>query len=191
MTPRAARADQGASGDHRRLWRPHHRLPPLRRRGITLLGRVTAARDGVLDIAPGLAESLAQGDLYYAIFLDMVDEYVGKHGLDLPEDPAARAMLPDPPCVTEPIRRLDLRAEDINAVIWATGYGVDFGWIDIPVFDAGGEPVPPRRRQRGAGPLFPWPAMAFPDEIVVPVRGRRRRGRPRRPYRRAALTSSI
>jgi putative flavoprotein involved in K+ transport len=26
-------------------------------------------------------------------------------------------------------------------VIWATGYGVDFGWIDVPVLDARGEPV--------------------------------------------------
>ena len=26
-------------------------------------------------------------------------------------------------------------------MIWATGYGVDFGWIDIPVLDARGEPV--------------------------------------------------
>ena len=30
--------------------------------GITLLGRVKAARNGVLDIAPGLAECLANGD---------------------------------------------------------------------------------------------------------------------------------
>ena len=26
-------------------------------------------------------------------------------------------------------------------MIWATGYGVDFGWIDIPVTDAKGELV--------------------------------------------------
>ena len=53
----------------------------------------------------------------------------------------ARAALPDPACVTDPLRRLDLRAERIGAVIWATGYGVDFGWIDVPVLDAHGEPV--------------------------------------------------
>ena len=45
--------------------------------GITLLGRVTAARDGVLEIAPDLAESLAQGDLVYTTFLDMVDTSSG------------------------------------------------------------------------------------------------------------------
>jgi putative flavoprotein involved in K+ transport len=109
--------------------------------GVTLLGRVKAARDGVIEIAPDLTGSLADGDATYATFLDMVDAHVARQRLQMPEEPAARAVLSDPPCVTEPLRRLDLRAEGIGAVIWATGYGVDFGWIDIPVLDAGGEPL--------------------------------------------------
>ncbi|MGH6644611.1 MAG: FAD-dependent oxidoreductase, partial [Bradyrhizobium sp.] len=109
--------------------------------GITLLGRVRAARSGVLEIAPDLAKSVAIGDVYYATFLDMLDAHVERHGLHLPEDPAARAVLPDPCCLTEPIRHLDLGKEAIHAVIWATGYGVDFGWIDLPVRDNSGEPV--------------------------------------------------
>jgi putative flavoprotein involved in K+ transport len=109
--------------------------------GIILLGRVQAARDGVIDIAADLAESLATGDAGYAAFLDVVDIHIRQRGLLFPEDPAARATLPDPACVAEPLRRLDLRAEGIGAVIWATGYGLDFGWVDLPVFDARGEPV--------------------------------------------------
>ncbi len=109
--------------------------------GITLVGRVVTARDRVLEIGPGLGKSLAEADLYHAAFLDMADDYARSRGLDLPEDPAARTALPDPPCVTEPTRRLDLRAETINAVIWATGYGIDFRWVDIPVFDDSGGPV--------------------------------------------------
>jgi putative flavoprotein involved in K+ transport len=109
--------------------------------GITLLGRIEAARAGLLDIAPGLAENLANGDAYYATFLDMLDAHVAGRGLKLPDDPAARASLVDPPCVTGPIRQLDLGREGIRAVIWATGYGVDFDWIDIPVKDSRGEPV--------------------------------------------------
>src|SRR3954463_14017845 len=70
----------------------------------------------------------------------MMDAHVAQNGLDLPGDPAARAVLADPPCVTEPLRRLDLGKEGVHAVIWATGYGVDFSWIDIPVKDIGGEP---------------------------------------------------
>ena len=60
---------------------------------------------------------------------------------DMPEDPAARVVLPDPPCLAEPLRRLDLHAAGIGAVVWATGYGFDLGWIEVPVLDARGAPV--------------------------------------------------
>jgi putative flavoprotein involved in K+ transport len=109
--------------------------------GMTLLGRVQAAGDGSIAIASDLSKSLAGGDAVHAGFLDLVDAHIGRHGLNMPPDPAARAVLPDPPCVTEPIRRLDIGADGIGAVIWATGYRVDFGWIDIPVMDPRGEPV--------------------------------------------------
>jgi putative flavoprotein involved in K+ transport len=109
--------------------------------GMTLLGHLQAAHDGVIEVAPGLAQSLADGDLVYTAFLNMVDGTIKLHGMDLPDEPGARVALPDPRCVTEPLQHLDLGAEHIGAVIWATGYGVDFGWIDIPVKDANGEPV--------------------------------------------------
>jgi len=109
--------------------------------GMILVGRIEAARDGVIEIAPGLAESLGDGDLVYTTFLDTVDAYVKRRGMEMPEDPDARATFADPPCVTVPLTHLDLAAEGISAVIWATGYGVDFGWIDLPVLDERGEAV--------------------------------------------------
>ena len=109
--------------------------------GVTLLGRVAAARDGTLDLALDLADSLAFGDAAYTAFLDRADAHVAQHGLDMPEEPAARAVQPDPPCLVKPLRRLDLHGAGISAVIWATGYGCDFSWIDAPVLDARGEPV--------------------------------------------------
>ncbi len=109
--------------------------------GVVLLGRIESMRDGIIALAPDLAESLAGGDEIYRAFLDRVDAHVAAHGLNMPEEPAARAMAPDPPCLTNPLRRLDLRADGIAAVIWATGYGLDFGWIGIPVLDADGEPI--------------------------------------------------
>ncbi|MDE5457810.1 NAD(P)-binding domain-containing protein [Bradyrhizobium sp. CSA112] len=109
--------------------------------GMILVGRIEAAQDGVIEIAPGLAESLVDGDLVYQTFLNTVDEYVKRRGLEQPQDPDARTTLSDPPCVTAPLTRLDLAAEDISAVIWATGYGVDFGWIDLPVTDDKGDAI--------------------------------------------------
>jgi putative flavoprotein involved in K+ transport len=107
--------------------------------GITLVGHVESARDDAIAFAPDLAASLASGDAPYAAFLDLVDSHVAEHGLDLPTEPEARAVRPA--CVAEPLRRLDFRAAELGAVIWATGYRVDFDWIDLPVLDSHGEPL--------------------------------------------------
>jgi putative flavoprotein involved in K+ transport len=109
--------------------------------GITLLGRLQSADQGAVQFAADLANHLAFGDAAYAEFLDVADDYVRQRGLDMPQDHAARATLPDPADVAEPLRRLDLAACGVGAVIWATGYGVDFGWIELPVLDTHGEPL--------------------------------------------------
>ena len=113
----------------------------LAARGITLLGRADAFADGVMRIAPGLECDLAAGDANYLALLDAADGYVTQEGLDLPEEPAARVMEPEPACVTDPILRLDLREADIASIIWATGFGFDFGWLQAGGLDAGGSPV--------------------------------------------------
>jgi putative flavoprotein involved in K+ transport len=113
----------------------------LAAQGVRLLGHLKGAHDGWLDIEPDLAASLAHGDAAYTGFLDMVDTHIERNTWDTPRERAARAKLPDPHDLIEPLRRLNLRTAGINSVIWATGYGFDFSWIDVPVLDARGEPV--------------------------------------------------
>jgi putative flavoprotein involved in K+ transport len=112
----------------------------LASQGITLLGRVLSERDGKIDLAPGLRDSLDAGDTAYFEFLDKVDCHVRSLNLDVPPEPDARKVLPYPACVTKPVRQLDLKQEGINSVIWATGYKFDFSWIKLPVLDSAGEP---------------------------------------------------
>jgi putative flavoprotein involved in K+ transport len=117
----------------------------LAQQGATLLGQAQGYAGGVMTIAPGLAGNLAHGDANYLSVLDEADAWVARNRADLPEDPEARAVLPDPDCVTNPIQALDLGARGITAIVWATGYGLDFGWLKVDAFDAGGKP----RHQRG------------------------------------------
>lgn len=131
----------------------------LAARGITLLGRVEGYRDGALTIAPDLARNIAEGDRNYLSVLDEADAYAARNGLDLPEDPEARRMEPDPACVTDPILSLDLRGSGVTSIIWATGYALDFGWIKMDVLDEKGRP----RHQRGVSDVpglyflgLPW-----------------------------------
>jgi len=109
--------------------------------GAVLLGRLESTSGRTLHFAPDLADSLRSGDAAYTAFLDLVDSFVGRQGLDVPEEPGARTMRADPACVMDPVRTLDIDAASIGSVIWSTGYGCDFGWIDLPVLDGRGEPV--------------------------------------------------
>jgi putative flavoprotein involved in K+ transport len=110
-------------------------------RGVMLLGRAEAFANGVMRFSPDLVSSLAQGDAYLSSLLDKADAYVAREGLDLPEEPAARAVAPEPPCVTDPILVLDLQGAGITAIVWATGYALDFSWLKVDAFDERGAPV--------------------------------------------------
>lgn len=108
--------------------------------GMILLGKAAGYEDGVLRFAPDLAHNIAHGDADYLSVLDEADAYIARNGLDFPEEPEARVILPDPPCMKDPVLSLDLAAAGVSTVIWATGYQLDFGWLKVPVFDAAGNP---------------------------------------------------
>jgi len=111
------------------------------RQGMILLGHAERAETGIMPFAPDLRESLAHGDRAYLAFMDFVDAHILAKGLDLPLDSVTRVISPTPSELAEPIQRLDLRAAGIGSVIWATGYGLDFGWIDAGVLNERGMPV--------------------------------------------------
>jgi putative flavoprotein involved in K+ transport len=77
--------------------------------GITLTGRLQSVQEGVLHFSEDLTECLAYGDAAYNAFLDKVDSYIEQQGMNLPAEAEARAKYPDPPCVSEPLRQLDIR----------------------------------------------------------------------------------
>ncbi len=108
--------------------------------GITLLGRSQSYGAGKLRVAGDLVANVARGDANYLSVLDEADAYITRHGLDLPEEPDARKVWPMPDCMTNPIEQLDLAAEGITAIVWATGYAVDYGWLQVDVFGANGRP---------------------------------------------------
>jgi putative flavoprotein involved in K+ transport len=113
--------------------------------GMTLVGRAQGFEAGVMRFAPDLVANLAKGDADYLAVLDEADAYVTRNGIDLPPDPQARLIGPDPDCVSQPVLSLDLAREGITSIIWATGYALDYGWLKLDAFDDKGRP----RHQRG------------------------------------------
>lgn len=132
-------AVSGARGGHTVDFRQ------LAQQGITLVGLTQSFEGGVARFANDLATNLAAGDESYVSLLDAADAYVARNGLDLPEEPCARVRLPDPECVTNPILTLDLAEAGIGSIVWATGFALDFGWLQVDAFHPDGKP----RHQRG------------------------------------------
>jgi putative flavoprotein involved in K+ transport len=112
----------------------------LGNRGMKLVGRTDRCEGVVLHFSADLAENIARGDANYLSVLDEADAHAAREGLDLPEEPGARMFEPVPDCVTNPILSLDLKAAGVSAVIWATGYVLDFSWIEMDIFDDKGRP---------------------------------------------------
>lgn len=132
-------AVSGARGGHTVDFRQ------LAAQGIVLVGRTEGFEDGTVRFAGDVTRNVAQGDENYLSVLDEADAWIARNGLDLPEDPHARVIGPDPECLRHPLRHLDLAEAGIGTVLWATGYALDYGWLQVDTFDERGKP----RHQRG------------------------------------------
>ncbi|MFG2887529.1 flavin-containing monooxygenase [Streptomyces sp. NPDC048297] len=127
--------------------------------GIQLVGLTASHDDGVLSFAPDLAENIALGDAKYLELLRAADAYVERNGLDLPEEPEAHVLGPDPECVTDPLLKLDLAEAGVTSIVWATGFAADYGWLDVDAFDENGRPAQRRGVSSEPGVYFlglPW-----------------------------------
>jgi len=108
--------------------------------GITLVGITKSWDNGVLRFAEGLVENIAEGDKAYFDVLRDADAYIERNGLDLPPEPQAWELLPDPACLLNPLTQLDIAAAGITTIIWATGFKFDFSWLQVNAFDEKGVP---------------------------------------------------
>ncbi len=131
----------------------------LASRGMHLVGRTESFKNGVMNFAGDLGENIRNGDANYLSVLDAADAAIARNGIDLPEEPAARLIGPDPECMTKPTLALDLAKAGVASIIWATGFSVDYSWLKVNAFDAKGKPKHQRGVSAEPGVYFlglPW-----------------------------------
>jgi putative flavoprotein involved in K+ transport len=112
-------------------------LRQLARQGVRLYGRLESAAGARVRFSDDLAERLAAADRGFdEEFRPLFDAYIAAAGIDAPPDDRP----PYDDYMPETTTGLDLDAAGVGSVIWATGYGLDFSWVDLPVFDEWGYP---------------------------------------------------
>jgi putative flavoprotein involved in K+ transport len=112
-------------------------LPLLEGRGVRLAGRVIGAERTRVSFADDLVGQTVAADVRLARLLARIEEFVASAGL------ARQLPAPEP---FEPFfwpaaapAAIDLRAEGIRTVVWATGFRRHYPWLKVPVLDERGE----------------------------------------------------
>ena len=112
-------------------------LGSLHDSGVRLVGRVQNIDGYRVNLSDDLIATAASGDIKMAEVLMRIDEFISHAGLDAePAEP----FRPTWPLGDDPVMQLDLRAEGLNTVIWATGFRRAYPWLHIPeALDRSGE----------------------------------------------------
>jgi putative flavoprotein involved in K+ transport len=126
--------------------------------GMVLHGRLAGATTkGTLTFGDDLARNLDAADATSESIKDSIDAYIEAGNVIAPHEPRYTP-------VWAPGKRaapdtLDMRKAGITSVVWATGFGTDHRWIEVPVFDGRGYPTHGRGVTACPGLYFlglPW-----------------------------------
>lgn len=121
--------------------------------GMHLYGRLKDIEGNQILFADNLKENLDQADATAARIKQNIDEYIAKNQLDAPSE------APYQPVWEPTSTPLALNLDEIEAVVWSTGFNFNYAWVDIPVFNAMGEPLHDRGVTHVQGLYFlglPW-----------------------------------
>jgi putative flavoprotein involved in K+ transport len=117
--------------------------------GVVAHGRLLAAQGDRLTFADDLAERVREADEYDLRFRARIDAHLrGWPVLPVPV-PAS-----DEPWVRDAPTALSHGHEGVQTVLWATGYGRDYSWVNAPVFDGRGLPLQWRGETEAPGLYF-------------------------------------
>jgi len=128
--------------------------------GALILGHLVDIESGTMILNDDAAAHVHFADEFSQRVKNDIEAYLSRMNITPPplEDDPADAPDPEAACVSA-LRQLDLKASNVNTVIWSTGFKGDFGWLHLPVFDDLGKPI----HERGITPErglyfvgFPW-----------------------------------
>ncbi len=110
-------------------------LNALRADGVELVGRLAGVREGRALFSGSLRNVCALADLKMNRLLDAIDDWIAHH--DVEGDGGAAERFAPTDVGAAPRLGIAL-GDEIRSVVWATGFGPDFSWLDVPVFDRKG-----------------------------------------------------
>ena len=117
-------------------------LQSLAKKGVVILGTLDKIENNFASFLPNAGKHVQAGDQASAQCKHVIDQYISKNKLNIPLPDLDEADLPDPEnqCVSN-LLSIDLIKENITSIIWCTGFGGNFSFLEIPVLNEAGSPV--------------------------------------------------
>jgi putative flavoprotein involved in K+ transport len=106
--------------------------------GVTITGRLVGAAPGKLCFADDAEATLAGGEAFAALIRARIDAYIAANGIDAPTQEYRPRQANE---LGARVRDIDLETAGVSAIVWATGYRMNFDWILDAQFDEQGYPV--------------------------------------------------
>ena len=106
-------------------------LNRLTTQGIDLRGRLAGFAEGKAQFSGSLANTCEMADLKMNRLLKQIDDYALEHNLET-QIPAAQRYPKTRFDSAAPLL-MDLHKNNINSILWATGYRPDYNWLKLPV----------------------------------------------------------
>ncbi|AFZ50905.1 MSMEG_0569 family flavin-dependent oxidoreductase [Dactylococcopsis salina] len=121
--------------------------------GMHLYGRLADITSGKICFQDNLKDNLDGADAAAEKIKKNIDQYIAENKIDAPVEPPYQSLWKP---TNSP---LTLDFNQLEAVIWCTGFEMNFNWVELPVFDGKGEP----KHDRGVTPVkglyflgLPW-----------------------------------
>ena len=109
-------------------------LQSLAKKGVVILGKIDTVSEDHIDIMPNGEAHVKFGDGFSAQVKKMVDSYIDKAKIAAPQTDIDINDVPDntAECVSKETS-INLKEQNITAIIWATGFKGDFNYFKFPV----------------------------------------------------------
>jgi putative flavoprotein involved in K+ transport len=120
--------------------------------GVILLGHMNSAQGDTINMVPDLKDNLAKVDKFVADLKQNIDKLIIEQNIDAEDAPPQFEMKDG--YEAENIAELNLKAEGIKTIIWATGYQFDFSWVEFPLLDQDSYPIQDRGISKYSGLYF-------------------------------------
>ncbi|HEX7846683.1 MAG TPA: hypothetical protein VF476_12850, partial [Chitinophagaceae bacterium] len=115
-------------------------LQALAKKGAVIVGKMNGAGQWIASFENNAAMHVKFADDFSANLKKIVDDFIDSKGIAVEEAHYDEADVADKGmnCVSG-IASLDLEENNITSIIWAGGFGADFNYLKLPVFNDAGK----------------------------------------------------